>query len=537
VGISHNPPTPAAANQQVSGAQRRQAQDEQMRDRQATPAVGQSAGTDDAALLRDLGYDQELKRGLRAFENVAMGFAAISPVVALYGVVGVGMALAGAAWVWVLPAALAGQCLVLVVYSELASQYPVANASYQWSRRLVGPAYGWFNGWVVLCAYTAADTTIGYLGAPWALTLLGIDPTPRALVVAAFAIVGVCAAVNLLGVDVVKQVVKVGIAAEAVASVGIALLLLFGHRKRDGSALGDTLGAEALSGGSTTAAFIAALAVGGWVFLGFDACGLSAEETKNATRQVPRAVWAAMLSVGAIVILNAVAITLAHPNLEDVVAGNDVDPVTTTVVEALGSWSTRPFAAVTLIAFLACGVAAQGMTARAAFSVARDGVLPASALLRRVGARQVPVGAVAVTTVLSWAGLLLGLKAAAIGTLITFGTAGIYFSFLLLVAGTFAARVSGRWKPGGRVQLGRLGAVAHLLAVCWLVAETVNIVWPRTSIAPPGAPWYQVWAAPLLIGGVTVVGLTYLAVAQPHRRLSQPPPPATQTVPADSASQ
>src|SRR4249920_2991546 len=95
----------------------------------------------DAARLRELGYDQELKRGLGALENIAMGFAAISPVVALYGVVLVGMVIAGPAWVWVLPVALAGQCLLLVVYSELASEYPVANASYQWSRRLLGPTY------------------------------------------------------------------------------------------------------------------------------------------------------------------------------------------------------------------------------------------------------------------------------------------------------------------------------------------------------------------------------------------------------------
>ena len=45
-------------------------------------AAARQVSVDDAALLRKLGYQQELKRGLRPFENVAMGFAAISPVVA-----------------------------------------------------------------------------------------------------------------------------------------------------------------------------------------------------------------------------------------------------------------------------------------------------------------------------------------------------------------------------------------------------------------------------------------------------------------------
>ena len=47
---------------------------------------------------------------------------------------------------------------------------------------------------------------------------------------------------------------------------------------------------------------LAALAVGGWVFIGFDACVGASEETRNAARHVPRAIWIALLSVGGIVI-------------------------------------------------------------------------------------------------------------------------------------------------------------------------------------------------------------------------------------------
>ena len=92
----------------------------------------------DAARLRELGYSQELDRKLGVLDNAAVGFAAISPVVGLYAVVFVGTTVAGPAWVWVLPVALAGQCLLIAVYSELASEFPIAGGAYQWSRRLVG---------------------------------------------------------------------------------------------------------------------------------------------------------------------------------------------------------------------------------------------------------------------------------------------------------------------------------------------------------------------------------------------------------------
>jgi amino acid transporter len=474
----------------------------------------------DAARLRELGYGQELARRLRGLDTAAIGFAAVSPVVGLYAVVLVGATVAGPAWVWVLPVALAGQCLLLAVYAELASEFPVAGGAYQWPRRLIGGAYGWFSGWVAICAYAVANTTIAYLGAPWALTLLGFEPSPNAVVAMGVVLVLICAAVGALGIDALRRAVRAGIAAEALASVALGLLLLIAFREQDVSVLGATLGAEAVSGGSVGAGLLAALAVGGWVFIGFDACVGVSEETRSAARGVPRAIWLAMLAVGAIVILNAFAVVLAHPDLSAVVAGADPDPVGTAVVSALGDWAEKPFAATVLVAFLACGMAAQAATARAIYSIARDGVLPLSEFLRRVDRRGTPIGAIVATTAVAALGLLLGLNSAAVGSLIAFGTAAIYVAFLLVALAGLVARLRGTWAPAGAIRLGRAGVVVNVLAVAWLAFETVNIAWPRTSLAPPDAPVYQVWAAPIVLGAITLAGLAYLVAARPHRRLS-----------------
>jgi amino acid transporter len=471
----------------------------------------------DAARLQELGYGQELTRRLRWLDTAAIGFAGISPVVGLYAVALVGTTVAGPAWVWVLPVALAGQCLLLAVYAELASEFPVAGGAYQWPRRLIGGAYGWFCGWVAICAYAVANTTIAYLGAPWALTLLGIEPTPNAVVVTGIVLVLACAALGAFGIQVLGRAIRAGIAAEALASVAIGLLLLIAFREQDVSVLGETLGAEAANGGSVPAGLLAALAVGGWVFIGFDTCISASEETRSASRGVPRAIWLAMLAVGAIVILSAFAVVLAHPDLPAVVAGADADPVGTAVVTALGPWAEKPFAAVVLVAFLSCGMAAQAATARAIYSIARDDVLPASGFLRRVDRRGTPVGAIAATTAVASLGLLLGLHTAAVGSLIAFGTAAIYVAFLLIALAALIARVRGSWVPAGAIRLGRLGVVINVLAVAWLGFEALNIAWPRTSLAPPGAPAYQVWAAPIVLAAITLAGLAYLVLAHPHR--------------------
>ena len=477
----------------------------------------------DAARLAELGYEQQLARRLRTLDNAALGFAAISPVVGLYAVVLVGTSVAGPAWVWVLPVALAGQCLLLAVYAELASEFPIAGGAYQWSRRLLGGAYGWFTGWVAICAYAVANTTIAYLGAPWALTVAGIAVTPNRIVITGMVLVVVCALAGSFGVTALSRALRAGVGAEAVASVGVGVILLLAFRTQDFSALTHTLGAEASSGGSVIAGLLAALAVGGWVFIGFDACVGAAEETREAASHVPRAIWIAMLSVAALVILNAVAATLAHPDLRAVVAGKDLDPVTTAVVSSFGSWSGRPFAAVVLVAFLACGMSAQALTARAMYSAARDGVLPASGLLRKVNRRRAPVGAIGATAVVACLGLLLGLSSAAVGSLIAFGTAAIYVAFLLVALAALIARVRGSWRPAGRVQLGRFGLIINIAAVLWLSFETVNIAWPRRSLAPPGAPTYQIWAAPIVLAAIAAFGAVYLIVVRPHRALTTPP--------------
>ncbi|MCF2527871.1 APC family permease [Yinghuangia soli] len=494
--------------------------------RSTAPGAAGAAGTvpgtldADAAHLESLGYKQELKRSLSVFGNIAMGFATVSPVVGLYAVVALGMVVAGPAWVWALPVVFALQALVVCVYAELAADFPIAGGAYQWTRRLIGPKYAWVVGWMTVCGLFFAHTTIAYLASPWFFALFGWTPTPGKVVAVAAVFLVVCAAINAYGIDLLKRVVDLGIAAEAIASVlvGIGLLLLF--REQGFSILTDTFGAEVLSDGSKSMAFLAALAVAGWAFIGFDACVGMAEETVGAAKQVPKALWWAFLSVGVIVILNAVAVDLSHPDPAKVMTGEDLDPVTTAVVASFGDWSTKPFIVVVIIAFVACLLASQAGGARAIFSMARDNVLPGSATLRKVNRRQAPIGALVVDLVISGAALLFGLEASAIGSVVTFGSAAIYLGFLAIAFAALVARVRGTWVPRG-IRLGRFGLAINVGAVLWLAFEFVNIAWPRKILSPPDAPAYQVWAAVIGVALVLGVGLVYLVIARPQRALAE----------------
>jgi amino acid transporter len=148
-------------------------------------------------------------------------------------------------------------------------------------------------------------------------------------------------------------------------------------------------------------------------------------------------------------------------------------------------------------------------------------MLPASGVLRRVAPNQVPLGALAVAATVSACGLLFGLDTRAVNTLITFGSGGYYITFWLVCTAALIARLSGRWTPAGRFSLGRFGLPVNAVAVVWLTFESINIAWPRPVLAAPGAPFWQVWAIVLISGGLAVIGLVYVLLRQPQRRVAE----------------
>ncbi|MFD1537775.1 APC family permease [Nonomuraea guangzhouensis] len=464
--------------------------------------------TDDTR-LEQLGYQQQLRRGLGVFSTFSIGVAAVAPVVGLYAIFSLGSLLSGPAWLWMLGVALAGQLLVAVVYAELASEFPVAGGPYQWARRLVGPRFAWFTGIVYLAAVTAALATVAYLAAPWVgLLFTGAEPRGATRLLVSAGLLALALLVNGYGVRVMRTIVNAGIVAEIIGSVVIGLALLLFFQEQDFSVLFDTAG----TGGS----FLATLAVCGWAFVGFDASASVAEETRGAGANVPRAITAATAVVGGAVILVAVAVTLASKDLGALARGEVPDPVTPTVLDSFGAWSAKPFLAIVVTTFLACLVSMQGYLGRVAFGLARDEKLPR--YLARVSPRsRVPLAAMTVVTLGAGAGLLLGLNDGAMGTMITFGTGGLYITFLLVVAAALFARLTGRWRPAGSLRLSRTGTPVNLVAFGWLAFETVNIAWPRAELASPGAPAWQVWAGVWVFAAIAVLALAVILMSGRRR--------------------
>src|SRR6202044_2562060 len=77
----------------------------------------------DQANLEALGYRQRLKRSLNTFDSFAFIFSYNSEISNLAIILGLGLALGGAAFMWAWPIVVCGMLLVTLLFCEMAAHY------------------------------------------------------------------------------------------------------------------------------------------------------------------------------------------------------------------------------------------------------------------------------------------------------------------------------------------------------------------------------------------------------------------------------
>lgn len=456
---------------------------------------------------------ETLQRSLTLWNSLTIGFATVSPVAGLYAIIGVQTVVTGGGWFPALALCLVMQLLVATVYAELSSQIPIAGGAYKWARQLGGTITGTYAGAIYVSSTIAMLTTTAYTGGVWLAIFFGSGggTTGLSLVIWGAVFLLVCTILNLIHVSVFKFLISLGVYAEIIGSFGVALLLFFFFRQHDFSELFTHLGTGTAP--SQTAAFLAALAISGWAFIGFDACSTIAEETHEPKRMVPRAIFLSLCMVGSVVLFNSAALTLSF-NRETLQQTSAVsDPVTPVIVANFGAWAETPFLAIVMIAFLACGSSMVQYTSRIVFSMAREGSMPA--VLSRVTSAGAPHNAVLFTVLLATLGLLFGLNDEAVATVLAFGTGGLYAMFTMTTGVGLYTRLTGRWDPSlGELKLGTWGLLINIAAFIWSVFEFMNIAWPRPYATSPNAPWWQLWAVPLVLGSILTVTTLYIFIGR-----------------------
>ena len=451
---------------------------------------------DDDATLHRLGYQPELARRMGGFSNFALSFSIICILAG--GVTsfhldycGVGGAAIGLGW----PIGCGFALAVALTMAQVASAYPTAGGLYHWAAILGGRGWGWAVAWLNLAGLVAALAAID-VGAfvfirAWLASISGIElaypASPLCQAAGVAAILGSQAFLNHLGVRLVARLMDVsGYLILAVAAALTLAMLWFAPSLEPARLVTFANRSGAVGGGvwpessSLWRLFALGLLLPLYTMTGFDASAHAAEETVGASTNVPRGIVRSVLVSGLAgwAMLAAVVVAVPDPSA---VAARGEGAFLFALVTVLPGWLGAGLGLGIALAMYGCGLGAVLSASRMTYAFARDGGLPGSDILRRVGPARTPAGAIWAVAMASW---LFTLWTPAYSTITAVCVMLLYLSYVVPTA--LGAIALGRsWRRLGPWDLGvwyRPLAVVGVLGTSVLVAIGVQPPNERSAV-------------------------------------------------------
>ena len=358
--------------------------------------------------LHNLGYAQELRRGLGGFSNFAISFSIISILAGGMTSYWLGMVTGGPRVImvgWVVVGFFA--LLVGMAMGEICSAYPTAGGLYYWSAKLArknGPRWAWFTGWFNLLGQIGVIASVDYALAIFigyfvrmfddtfkltALTVFGI----YILVLLAHAVL------NIVGVKLVKILGDVSVWWHVIGVAVIFGVLMFSSKpgQRGLGHLFDSAppGLTGWTGGTFVTIYLFALGLllAQYTITGFDASAHVSEETVGARTEAPKAIVRAIyISAIAGFLLN-LAMNKVLPKDPDAYAaiafggGNDaflVNAAPRLLSSAVGDATAKLLVLIAIVAQFFCGMASVTANSRMIYAFSRDGALPGSKFWHKI---------------------------------------------------------------------------------------------------------------------------------------------------------
>jgi amino acid transporter len=469
--------------------------------------------------LRKYGYRPEFRRELKRFASFAVGFSFISITTGIFTTYGYVLVNSGPLGIWTWPLVIVGQLFVALVFGALASRVPLAGYSYQWTSRLANPKVGWLIGWISFIFLIVDVVAVDYAVASTVLpSLFSYTETAGNAWLATALVVLLQMLLIIYSTRWSTRVNNTAVGTEIVGIVGLTLLLVIvgavrgmlqpGHLFSTGSAPSPwfTLGSWT-SSGPVMLAFL----LGAFTIVGFEAAANLAEETQDAHRAVPTAMWFSVFLSGIVGFAFLIALNVASQNIAALTASTT--PVADIVTKMLGTVVGDIFLVIVTFSIFACGLVIFITVSRLTWAMSRDERFPGYRLFRQVN-RQ--TGTPAASTLLC--GILIELVLAAfalLGILVPSQSSTLSYLFsaaTLLPAIIYLATVilyiyARRKLPETRgFSLGAWEWPIIVLAIIWLLFELS--IFRDSSFAAP-------WVYSLVMFGIGLIYFIWMLVTRP----------------------
>uniref|UniRef100_A0ACD5XD02 Uncharacterized protein n=1 Tax=Avena sativa TaxID=4498 RepID=A0ACD5XD02_AVESA len=452
--------------------------------RSVTVAVAGDTADADQARLNQLGYRQELKRGLSVVSNFAFSFSIISVLTGVTSTYNTGLRYGGPASMtlgWLVVASFNG-CVALSM-AEICSAYPTSGGLYYWSAKLAGnkwaPLASWVTGWfnivgqliqVIILLATGGANGGGYLASKY-------------VVLAIYALIlFLHGLINSLPIHWLSWFGQLGVFWN-VAGVFVLVILIPSVAKERASAKFIFTHFNTDNGmGIHSKPYILAvgLLMSQYSMIGYDTSAHMTEETKNAAKSGPIGLITAVALSSVFGWIYLVALTSIVTDIPYLLS-TDNDAGGYAIAQALYSMFHSRYGSgigglvclgVVAVAIFLCGVACITSNSRMGYAFSRDGAMPYSRLWYRVSKHEVPLNVVWLSVLVAFAMALTSLGSqVAFQAMVSIATLGLYISYALPIL--FRVTTARKAFVPGPFHLGRYGVVIGWAAVLWVAFVTV----------------------------------------------------------------
>lgn len=498
--------------------------------RSAGTSPATAAGDDrDRSRLNELGYAQELRRGMGSFSNFAVSFSIISILTGGITTFYLALSAGGPRAVtlgWIIVGALT--LMVGLAMAEVCSAYPTAGGLYYWSAKLARrnkAAWSWFTGWFNMVGQIAITASIDYGLATYIallVTLYDKDfvPSARWILLIYALVLAAHGTLNTFRVKLVGLLSQVSVYWHLIGgAVIVAFLFVLPDDHQD---LGFLLESKNLTGWTGPIAGFYVFAIGlllaQYTLTGYDASAHMTEETQRADVEGPKAIVRAIyVSIVAAFVLN-IAMLLAIQGgdeeyeevaLQGLTAGGRI------IVDAIGGAGGKLLLIIVVVAQFFCGLASVTANSRMIYAFSRDGAVPGHRTWHKINRKsRTPTNAVWLAVVAAFA---LGIPSlyqrdnvsVAFFAIVSIGTVGLYIAYAIPIY--LRLRAGDGFEPGPW-NLGRWGPLVGWIAVIWVGIITVLF------FAPAFYPWLTLltfnWALPAFALVMGTVGLWFALSAR-----------------------
>ncbi|WP_030904549.1 APC family permease [Streptomyces sp. NRRL F-5126] len=380
------------------------------------PAPG-CAGPED---IGKYGYEQQLRRSLSFRDLLVYGLVFMVPIAPM-GIFGSVFEASGGMVALAYAVGMVAMMFTALSYAQMSRAFPMAGSVYSYAGRGIAAPVGFLSGWMLLLDYVLIPSLL-YLTSGVAMNSL-LPAVPVWAWVVFFVVLNTVA--NYRGIEMTARLNKIMLLFEAVvlAVFLVVAVVALAQGKGHGFSWSPVYDAHTFS----WSLVFGAVSVAALSFLGFDGISMMAEESRESSRAIGRAMIGALLLAGTLFIVQTFVASLLVPDPGHLVSRGD--PGGTAFYDAArvaaGGWLADLTALATAIAWgFANSLVAQAATSRLLYAMARDRQLPAF-LAKIHPTRKVPVNATLLVAAVS---LLLGLWMASrddgitlLSTLVNFG--------------------------------------------------------------------------------------------------------------------